>query len=749
MRQLARAVVASLLLGASGPQAARPWSEMDYGPFLSATLQVGKGDVACKGIAVRLDAGPGGVARGGAFALFDTDTLRWAGAWTGGFIDWRGIVFDGAHGVHPSASGEVWFTTPAGPGWGHPENGGFDDPRLLGRDGRRYGPLPAAWGRWNGLYVHGGRVVLSYRIGETEILELPGWEDGLVTRTLRLGPRPRALTLRVGGGAGVSLELGAIAVLPGPPRVAAARIGGGAWSAGEDGALQLKVEAGSEPLAVKLLFAPVPGGLEDFAARAAASPPPEDVAALTRGGPSRWKEVQTTEAPLAGPEDGPYAVESIPLPSKNPWRSWMRPGGFDFFADGRRAAVCTWSGDVWIVDGLGRDPGRLEWRRIAAGLFQPLGLRIVDGAIHVCGRDQITRLEDLDGDGEADFYRNFNNDHQVTPHFHEFAMDLQTDLEGNFYYAKAARHALESVVPHHGTVIRVSRDGGRSEIVCNGFRAPNGLGIGPRGELVTSDQEGHWVPANRVNLLAPGGFYGNRWSWCAGPAPETYAPPLLWFPKKADRSPAQQLWVAGDRWGPLEGRMLSLSYGTGQIFLVLADPGASVPQGAAVRLPMRFPTGIMRGRFHAGDGQLYACGLFGWSSDRTAPGGFYRVRRTGRPLHVPTAFRATPKGIELTFASALNRDVAGDPDRWGVRRWNYLWSQKYGSEHYRPSGSGQVGEDAAEVRGIAVSADGRTVSLELEDFGPVMQLEVRYALRTADGADFRDTLWATVNELPR
>ena len=47
------------------------------------------------------------------------------------------------------------------------------------------------------------------------------------------------------------------------------------------------------------------------------------------------------------------------------------------------------------------------------------------------GRDQITRLHDLNGDGEADFYENFNNDCvRSTDNFHEFALDLQTDARG-------------------------------------------------------------------------------------------------------------------------------------------------------------------------------------------------------------------------------------------------------------------------------------------------------------------------------
>ncbi len=43
-----------------------------------------------------------------------------------------------------------------------------------------------------------------------------------------------------------------------------------------------------------------------------------------------------------------------------------------------------------------------------------------------------TRLQDLNGDGEADFYEAFNWDMKVTKSFHEFVFDLQTDPQGNF-----------------------------------------------------------------------------------------------------------------------------------------------------------------------------------------------------------------------------------------------------------------------------------------------------------------------------
>ena len=152
-------------------------------------------------------------------------------------------------------------------------------------------------------------------------------------------------------------------------------------------------------------------------------------------------------------------------------------------------------------------------RRIASGLFQPLGVKIVAGQIYVGCRDQIVCLRDLNGDGETDFYENFNSDHQVTEHFHEFAMDLQTDSLGNFYYAKAARHGLPALVPHHGTLLRVSKDGMRTDILATGFRAPNGVCINADGTFFLSDQEGHWTPKNRINWVKRGGFYGNMWGY--------------------------------------------------------------------------------------------------------------------------------------------------------------------------------------------------------------------------------------------
>ena len=300
------------------------------------------------------------------------------------------------------------------------------------------------------------------------------------------------------------------------------------WLATDSGHVRLQLPARATPARLKiLLWRGTRAALPSFAHLLQSTPPPAELAPLTRGGPARWSQALVTHGRL-GTNDGAYAIDTLTEPDLNPWQSWLRFGGLDFFPDGQRAALCTWNGDVWLVGGLDGDLQNLTWRRIATGLFQPLGLRIVEGQIYVLGRDQITRLHDLDGDGEADFYENFNNDCMVSEHFHEFATDLKVGPDGSFYYIKCACHGTTAKHAHHGTVLRVPRDGSKLEVIARGLRANNGLGVGPNGELTSIDNQGHWMPGNRINWIKPGGWYGYQWAW--NPAGRTnYDEPLCWM----------------------------------------------------------------------------------------------------------------------------------------------------------------------------------------------------------------------------
>ncbi|MEI6356473.1 MAG: DUF6797 domain-containing protein, partial [Verrucomicrobiota bacterium] len=443
------------LIGAVAFAADPAYQSMDHGPALFWTYQVAPGNIAQKGIAVRLDDGPGGVAQGRAWMVYDHDTMRVAAATTGSFIDWKGVAFDGSHGAHAGLTGDRHFVNPVGPGWASPE-GGWEDTRLVGRDGRRFGPLPRGWAHYEGLYLHVGKVVIAATVGGVRVLESPGWAaegpDPVFIRTLNVGAAKKPLLLRVAPDT-VGAALSGDGVL---------RKAGGFWVA------ELPSDAKTRIFVSRADAA-------SLAAVAKAGSAPLDLGPLTHGGPTRWaQEVATTS--VSGKTDGAFIADTFPLPVENPWNSWMRPGGFDFTPDGKAVVVATWNGDIWRVDGvMAAAPAALRWHRIASGLFQPLGVKFRGDDLFITCRDQLVRLRDLDGDGETDLIESFNNDHQVTEHFHEFAMGLQTDAAGNFYYAKSARHALDSLVPHHGTLLRVSADGSRTDIVANGFRAANGV----------------------------------------------------------------------------------------------------------------------------------------------------------------------------------------------------------------------------------------------------------------------------------
>jgi hypothetical protein len=460
-----------------------------------------------------------------------------------------------------------------------------------------------------------------------------------------------------------------------------------------------------------------------------ASPPAIPLTPFTHGGPKRWPEALKTQA-LIGRDDGPLAVDVLNVPDNNPWLCQMRISGFDFLPDGHSAAVCTWDGDVWLVGGLNEPSRGPTWQRIASGLFQPLGLKIVAGRIYVACRDQIVCLHDTNGDGETDFYENFNSDHQVTEHFHEFAMGLQTDAEGNFYYAKAARHGLPALVPHHGTLLRVSKDGTRTEILATGFRAPNGICLNHDGTFFLSDQEGFWTPKNRINWVKRGGFYGNMWAYhnVTDSSDSAMEPPVCWITNMMDRSPAELVWVESTNpaWEPLRGSLLSLSYGNGKIFVVPHELAGGQMQGGVCALPIPpFPTGVMRGRFHPADGHLYTCGLFGWAGDRTQSGGFYRVRATGKPMFLPISLSARRHGLAITFSGRLDQKHACTPARYAVKTWSLKRTANYGSDHYDLQ--------TARITNVALSNDGRTVFLEIPELRPTWCMEVSYAIRAERG----------------
>lgn len=733
------------------------------------------GNIAKKGLALRLGSD--------AAVLFDTELLRMAAGWTGGYITTTGVAFDGAHENHPSIAGEQHFATPPVPGWITAQDE-FRDTRA-----QPYGPLSADKYRWQGYYVAGTNVVLAYTVAGTQIYEQPSSvvrdeKVGFVRsfQTGRIEEELRLMICEMEGQQALVNASGGTAMLMGATNiilyVAAVGLPDNCRLEGDGNRITLRLAKGARAGTFKLVLWRGPRSLASSFATLTAGEP--KLAEFKKGGPARWPEVVGTRGILGFDKspDGAFTVDQLSPPVENPWKRRVRLAGFDFFPNGKQAALCTWDGDIWILSGLDAQLENLQWRRFASGGFETLGLKVVDGVIHTSGRDQITRYHDLNDDGEADFYENFNNEITLSRGFHEFVFDLQTDRQGNFYFSKAGPvrgggsgfgggGANGEITAHAGSLLKLSKDGKKLEVLASGFRAPNGIGVGPNGELTTGDNEGTDVMACPLNWVKPGGFYGVEATAHRTPIPPR-DPPLCWFPKEElDNSGASQVWVTSDQWGPFKGELLHLSYGKCTLNLILRDPVRGQMQGGAVRLPLKLTSSAMRARFNPQDGQLYVAGFRGWQTSAANPTGFDRVRYTGKPVYSVAKLKTTREGVQLAFTQPLDRREATDIQNYSAKRWNYVKkfgdgdkivegrlvrgepkTPNYGGHEVIPEDPAKVGRESVDVQEAKLSPDGKTLSLKIDDWKPVMQFLLKYNLKARDRTPIEQTLLQTIHALP-
>jgi hypothetical protein len=428
-----------------------------------------------------------------------------------------------------------------------------------------------------------------------------------------------------------------------------------------------------------------------------------------------------------GLETGSFAVDTLTLPYDNPYQALLFASGVDFTSDGA-GYVCTIHGDVWRVTGIDAGLQSLHWKRVASGLFQPLGLKVRGDRVYVLGKDRITRLDDLNRDGVTDFYATFYDGIATSLGGHDYVTCLEVDQEGRFYYADPQG------------VHRVAADGKSAQTLASGFRNPNGMGASPDGRVITvAPQQGTWTPTSEIVEAQSGGWYG-----FGGPKADHNPPlgrdwPLCWIPHTVDNSSGSQAWIPSGQWGELGGQMMHLLWGRCGIMLVLRDTHGAVVQGAVVPLPVKFLSGPNRATFRTQDSSLYVAGSTGWQTSAVKDGAVQRVRRTGKPLHSPVAWKQDGASLEFTFAEKLDSVAAADAGSFGVRRWNYRYTQDYGSKEWSVLDPKKEGRDEVEVKSAALLPDGKTVRLTLADARPAMQYELRYDV------GFRGQVWFSLH----
>src|SRR5207253_11480722 len=119
----------------------------------------------------------------------------------------------------------------------------------------------------------------------------------------------------------------------------------------------------------------------------------------------------------------------------------------------------------------------------------------------------------------------------------------------------------------------------------------------------------------------------------------------------------------------------------------------------------------------------------------------YRIRYTGKQLHVPISLHVGPRGIAITYSGALDRTAAADVQNYAVKTWDLKRSAKYGSDHYH--------EKTSVVTAAQLTSDERTVFLEIPDITPTWCMEIRCSIKSADGNSVATVIHNTIQRLSR
>jgi hypothetical protein len=285
-----------------------------------------------------------------------------------------------------------------------------------------------------------------------------------------------------------------------------------------------------------------------------------------------------------------------------------------------------------------------------------------------------------------------------------------------------------------GTVLRIDAKTGEWSVYARGLRTPNGMGIGPNGDLFVCDNQGSWLPASRLNYVREGGFYGHQ-ETPDGKVPMD--PPVVWFPHgEIGNSPSEPVLVTS---GIYSGQVLVGDVTYGGIQRVFIERVQGVYQGAVFKFTQGIEAGVNRLAWGP-DGCLYVGGIGSngnWNHQNHRYG-LQRLKPNGKPCFEMLSVSARPGGLLVTFTSAVDPSTVSD---WEVVQYRYEPREFYGGP--------KLDQQRLSVGTVAV--DGRTAFLPVGGLkeGHVVHLRSLGAKSVGGDQLWSTEAWYTLNRAPK
>jgi len=424
-----------------------------------------------------------------------------------------------------------------------------------------------------------------------------------------------------------------------------------------------------------------------------------------------------------------------------------RVGAMAFLPDGR-LLVTTWDevGGVYLLEGItSGDSSQVKVKRIASGLAEPLGIEVVNGEIYVLQKQELTKLVDLNGDDIIDEYQVICNSWSVSADFHEFAFGL-VHKDGFFYVTLSMAMRLkpdEKQLPDRGRTIKVAKDGS-FESVNFGLRTPNGISLGVDNEIFLTDNQGQWLPGNKLIHVQKGEYHGMAWGWLSEDTPPPpMAQPTIWLPEdEIGNSPSEPVLI---KEGPYKGQMLHGDVTHGGIKRDFLEKINGQYQGVVFRFSQGFEAGVNRLRWGP-DGALYVgeVGMTGggWSwKERLC--GLQKLTFNGKSTFEMLAIRTQTKGFEIEFTEPLKINQKLEADDFWVQQWWYQPTKNYGGP--------KMDLEALKITKMQLSTDRKRLYLEIPNLKKehVVYFRLPDNLKSAVGKTlWSSEAWYTLKDTP-